>query len=49
MPKDKIVHYQVALTESTMNKLKETTGERTATGALTESVDRTLSATGGGP
>ena len=45
---DKIIHYQVALQESTMNKLKEKTGEKTATGALTESVEHTLSTYGGG-
>ena len=44
---DKIIHYQVALLESTMNQLKEKTGEKTATGALTESVNRTLSGAGG--
>ena len=43
---DKITHYQVALQESTMDKLKEKTGEKTATGALTASVDHILSSKG---
>lgn len=44
----KIVHYQVALPTDVMDKLKKVTDQRTATAALTEAVELTISKGGGG-
>jgi len=43
----KIVHYQVALLEADMEKLKTTTEQPTASGALSAAVEFTLSDYGG--
>jgi len=43
----KITHYQVALLEADMEKLKTTTGQPTASGALSVAVEFAISNFGG--